>query len=312
MSGAPSILVCDHRGEGLSEHLRALATAGLELRVSTDLRGTLRLLAERRPDLVVLDPLAAGGRTELDELERWRATAGAVPLLLVARAEELSSALAATVLEQGLFDLIRREAPLEEYLMRIERLRVLSRRQVETDELRHRALHDDRTDLLRPQAFQQRLTEHFSAAQRHRLDLALVLIDLDHFGNVNKRFDHTVGDLVIARVGDVIRATLRAEDVAGRIGGDEFAALLPYTKRIEAAHVVRRLRDAIKALSGRLEAASQTIAISASLGFETFDGADLDSLATLRAHAELALRDAKRQGGDRGVYFRTIDRRPRA
>jgi diguanylate cyclase (GGDEF)-like protein len=117
-------------------------------------------------------------------------------------------------------------------------------------ELRHRASHDDRTDLLRPQAFQARLVEHFSAAQRHKLELALVLLDMDKFGAVNKRHDHTVGDLLIARVGEVIRRNLRTEDVAGRLGGDEFAVLLPYTGKINAARVVNRLRVEIAKLSG--------------------------------------------------------------
>jgi GGDEF domain-containing protein len=66
--------------------------------------------------------------------------------------------------------------------------------------------------------------------------MALVLVDLDAFGRVNKDFDHTVGDRLIERVGAAIRSALRAEDVAGRLGGDEFGAILPYTGRIDAAH----------------------------------------------------------------------------
>jgi diguanylate cyclase (GGDEF)-like protein len=108
-------------------------------------------------------------------------------------------------------------------------------------------------------------------------------------------------------VGEAIRRALRTEDIAGRIGGDEFAVLLPYTRPIEAAHVVRRLRDEIQRLSGSLRGAAGEVEISASLGFETFDGADLDSLETLRLHAEIALREAKRLGGGRGVYYRSLE-----
>ena len=180
------------------------------------------------------------------------------------------------------------------------------------DELRHRALFDDRTDLLRPRAFQQRLSEHFSAAERHRFDLALALVDLDDFGRVNKAYDHTVGDLVISRVGGAIRSALRAEDVAGRLGGDEFALVLPYTGRIDAARVVRRLLEDIRGLSGRIPAAPPGVRITASVGFETFDGSDLSSLEQLRAHTEAALREAKRLGGDRAVFYRSLSARGRA
>jgi diguanylate cyclase len=205
-------------------------------------------------------------------------------------------------------DLVHRGAPCEEFLLRLERLVAAEEQRREIDLLRHAALHDDRTDLLRPKAFQQRLAEHFSAAQRHRLDLVLALIDLDDFGRVNKAFDHTVGDLVISKVGEVIRRTLRTEDVAGRLGGDEFAVLLPYTQKLDGARVVRRLCEEIGALSASLRPVAPELVVAASLGFETFDGRDLDSLETLRLHSELALREAKRQGGGRGVYYRSLRR----
>jgi diguanylate cyclase (GGDEF)-like protein len=136
--------------------------------------------------------------------------------------------------------------------------------------------------------------------------MALVIIDLDGFGRVNKDYDHTVGDRVIERVGAAIRTALRAEDVAGRLGGDEFGAILPYTGRIDAAHAVRRLRDEIRNQAGLAEGLPPGSTVRASLGFETFDGGDLRSCAELRAHAESALRAAKQRGGDRGVYFRSL------
>jgi diguanylate cyclase (GGDEF)-like protein len=190
--------------------------------------------------------------------------------------------------------------------MRVERLVAEVESESEIADLRHKALHDDRTDLLRPTAFEQRLVEHFSAAERHGLPMALVIVDLDAFGRVNKEFDHTVGDRVIERVGAAMRSALRAEDVAGRLGGDEFAAILPYTGRIDAAHAVRRIRDAIRSVSGEEAGLPAGLGVRASIGFETFDGNDLASCADLRAHAEAALREAKQRGGDRGVYYRSL------
>jgi len=308
MTASPLLFVCDHRGEGLSETVRPLANAGFRLQITESLAQTRARFPLARPNLIVLDPLARGGTNELDEVRALRGDAS-IPILIVAEpGDPLSAVVAARSLEKVPWDIVYRDAPLEEFLMRIERTRAQAERLAELEELRYRAVHDDRTELLRPSPFQARLREHFSAAGRHHFDLGLVLVDLDDFGRVNKDFDHTVGDRVIARVGAVIRNTLRAEDVGGRLGGDEFAVILPYTRKVDAARVVNRMRDEIQALTGPLEGTERELRVSASLGFETYDGHDLESVETLRRHAEVALRRAKEAGGNRGIYYRSLER----
>ncbi len=310
MGNPTLILVCDHRGEGLAETLRPLSSMGHELEIVTSVRDSRERLAAACPDLVIFDPLAGGGSIELSQIQEIL-PAPAPPILLVADpANPLLALLSSRALTQSAHDIVRRDAPFEEFLMRIERLRQIAAGARELDEMRYRAAHDDRTELLRPATFQARLREHFSAAQRHRFDIALVILDLDDFRSINKKFDHTVGDVVIERVGAVIRDSLRTEDVGGRIGGDEFAVVLPYTRRIDAARVVQRLRDAIRALTGPLavgEGRTPEVDVSASLGFETYDGTDLDSVETLRRRAECALRAAKERGGGCAVYFRSLE-----
>src|SRR5262245_7276422 len=218
MKTAPLILVCDHRGEGLAERVGALALEGYRIEITRGLRATLERLAKPDVGVVVIDPLSSAGGVELEALRRARARtppapALVVPVLVVADTRDpVPSALGARALEGGPWDLIRRDAPASEFLLRIGLLEAQSERELEMNVLRHRATHDDRTDLLRPHSFQERLREHFSAAQRHGLDLALLILDLDKFGQINKLYDHTVGDLLIAQVGNAIRAALRAED----------------------------------------------------------------------------------------------------
>ena len=301
------ILVCDHRGEGLGERAQRLAEAGHQVEVTHNLRHSLAALARARPDVVVIDALAAG-TAELGALLAARPGEPPLAVLLVTELRETpSTGLEAQALAGVAWDAIGRGAPLEEYALRLRRLRELARHRLEMDQLRHRATHDDRTNLLRPVEFGEQLRAHFSAAQRHGLDLALLMIDLDRFGQVNKLHAHAVGDLIIERVGSAIRETLRVEDVAGRLGGDEFAVILPYTRKVDAASVVQRLLQAIRELSGPFPGAKGQIEISASIGFETFDGSDIESAETLRAHADTAMRQAKRRGGDQGVYYRSLD-----
>src|SRR5689334_2645064 len=237
MDRAPSILLCDHRGRGLAAFAAALRAAGWQVEESLKLEESAARLAQAAPDLVLLDPLVEAGSAEIELVRQAGGTPPPALLYLVdaARREE---ALAALRLAQIPFDLLPRESSPAELVWRAARLSDQRRADGETAELRRRVLLDERTELLRPKAFEQRLVEHFAAAERHRFPLALVIADLDRFGEFNKRRDHTFGDLVIARVGAVIRGNLRTEDSAGRLGGDEFAVLLPYTGPIEAAKVV--------------------------------------------------------------------------
>jgi diguanylate cyclase (GGDEF)-like protein len=303
MSREPErILVADHRGGELEARAEFLAGRAFEVTRSASLRETVREIAAQRPALILFEPMTRSGGEELEALDLARAD---VPLLLQCdRADREAPQRAGRALSGGAWDLVFRDAPNEELELRILRLFDQAALLRERDSLLHLASHDDRTDLLRPKAFHARLTEHFSAAQRHKLELALVLLDLDKFGAVNKRHDHTVGDAIIAKVGEVIRRNLRTEDVAGRLGGDEFAVLLPYTGKLNAASVVARLGVAIARLSGRFEGAREEVPVSASIGFETFDGSDLDSMETLRRNAEVALRLAKTRGGNQAIYFR--------
>jgi diguanylate cyclase (GGDEF)-like protein len=303
----PLVLICDHRGEGSDLRANALAAAGFEARVSSQLQQSLERIAGESPAVVVVDPLAGTAGAEIVAVDRARSGAGRGGILILLDATGGGSLPGiAHFPRHGPWDIARRDAPDEELVLRVRKLQRSVEDVRETERLRYLATHDDRTELLRPQVFQDQLRAHFSAAQRHQLHLALLLIDLDDFGRINKQHNHTIGDAVIARVGDAIREALRTEDVAGRLGGDEFGVLLPYTRKVDAARVVQRLLDEIKRASGEIPGARGPIEISASIGFETFDGRDLASVEELRLNAEEALRSAKQRGGNRGVYYRQL------
>lgn len=297
------LLWCDHRGSGLGNRLAALRHEGWQMDVSDNVHQSLQRLAGPTPDALVLDPLIEGGAAEIEELDR--AGAGPVPLLLFADPAHIAQAAAVWAsITDRVVDIAHRDADPLEIMVRLDRMAEASAARVELCALRHTSIYDDRTELLRPDAFDRRLVEHWSTAERHGYRLALVIADLDHFGLINKLYDHTVGDRVLMRVGEAIRSALRIEDVAGRLGGDEFGFVLPYTKMGDAARVVERLRERISALSGKIDGVD--LVISASLGFETFDGGDVESIQALRHHAEVALREAKCRGGDRVLYYRSL------
>ena len=306
------ILLADHRGAGLERIRQALEDAGRSIILTNSLRETREALEANVPALIVLDPLSEGGQVELEQIELFCVGDQGTSLLLVTTPAELDGSVEMThQVEGAIWDLIHREAPADEYLLRIDRLLHQVAYREEVEELRYRASYDW-TGLLRKEAFEERLEELFSAAGRHNFEIALAVIDLDRFGRVNKTFDHTVGDLVISRVGDAIRNALRTEDLAFRLGGDEFGIILPFTGAVEAAHVCVRLRDAIwgvgeLALSGALTGRSIKLPVSASIGFQVYSDGHPVTRQDLRTHAEQALRVAKRSGGNRAVFHPSLN-----
>lgn len=81
------------------------------------------------------------------------------------------------------------------------------------------------------------------------LPVSLILFDVDHFKRVNDTYGHPLGDLVLKELGSLVRSHLRAQDVGGRCGGEEFAVLLPRTELSQAEVVAERLRAAVEELS---------------------------------------------------------------
>jgi diguanylate cyclase (GGDEF)-like protein len=108
------------------------------------------------------------------------------------------------------------------------------------------ALKDSLTKLFDKGTFQTKLENEFKRLERYGTELSLILIDIDHFKRVNDTHGHTVGDLVLSRVGEMLRRKLRDVEIVARVGGEEFAALLPQSGLEQAYAAAERVREAIK------------------------------------------------------------------
>jgi diguanylate cyclase (GGDEF)-like protein len=135
--------------------------------------------------------------------------------------------------------------------------------------------------------------------RRHERPLSLLMIDIDHFKSINDRFGHDVGDRLIVQINNACRDQKRKSDIVARLGGEEFALLLPETP-LEAAQIAaERLRDAIS--RNVLALPDSDIAVTASVGISS--ALEGGSLKTLLKHADLALYQAKRDGRNRVCAF---------
>jgi diguanylate cyclase (GGDEF)-like protein len=154
----------------------------------------------------------------------------------------------------------------------------------QTVRLRHEATHDPLTGLPNRRAFRHRLAREIEAEER----FALVLCDMDNLKQVNDTHGHDAGDRALQTLANALRSRLRRSDEAYRLGGDEFGVILPDATQLDAARVMRRLRDAVG--RGVLENGDQ---IEASFGVAVLQPDD--DAARLVARADEALYSAKRR-----------------
>jgi diguanylate cyclase (GGDEF)-like protein len=158
------------------------------------------------------------------------------------------------------------------------------------------ATTDPLTELLTRKAFLELGEREMTRARAHGFSMWLVLLDLDHFALVNDLFGSDTGDEVIRAVAGACRRILRAFDLVGRYGGEEFVLLLPHLTEAEARDVALRLRRAVEALAVWKD--EQLVTVTASLGLAGTGRATHEFLNDLLAPADSALRRARDAGGD--------------
>ncbi|MDQ2812981.1 MAG: GGDEF domain-containing protein [Actinomycetota bacterium] len=157
-----------------------------------------------------------------------------------------------------------------------------------------RAATDGLTGLPNKRAATDALKRMFAQASTTGSPLALLLLDLDHFKQVNDQRGHAVGDQVLANVGAVLRSVLRTRDFAARNGGEEFAVLLPDTEMSAAVEIAERVRAAIAEIS----LPGTDVSVTASIGVGSYPD-HASTLERLERLADAALYLAKRHGRDR-------------
>ncbi len=168
------------------------------------------------------------------------------------------------------------------------------------------AILDGHTGLLNKTFFMEQLKIQFEIARRHDRFLSFVLMDIDDFKQINDRFGHPVGDVVLKKVAEIIYNQKRVQDIAGRYGGEEFGLILPETDAHGAVVLTERIRKAIEATE--FKAFNEVVTLTASFGISCFPSTALD-LKELIEQADEALYIAKREGKNTIVTYIPIARR---
>lgn len=158
-------------------------------------------------------------------------------------------------------------------------------------ELRTIAFSDGLTKLMSRRAWHQGMEREIDRAGRYGLDLTLLMLDIDHFKQVNDRYGHDIGDVVLRRIAAVIRAGLRQHDLGGRLGGEELAISLVNTSEVAAREVAERIRTEIAALEFD---GLPDLACTTSIGLAQLRPGE--TIDTLMKRADSALYEAKDRG----------------
>ncbi len=176
------------------------------------------------------------------------------------------------------------------------------RQQAEVNE--HQALHDALTDLPNRTLFHDRVGQALAVARREHVPVAVMIMDLDRFKEVNDTLGHASGDELLKQAGERLRAALRESDTVARLGGDEFGVLLP--KVVDSAAAVSVARKLRKALEEPFTIHGLALQMEASVGIALYPEHG-DDVHSLLQRADVAMYVAKEHPAGCEVYARERD-----
>lgn len=270
-----------------------LRSAGFMSSTCTDPERALAVINSELPDLIILDvvmPKLDG----FDLCRRVRAhpALAFTPIIFVTRKGDVEQRVRG--LEVGGNDYIAKPFEPQELIARVRsHLQRLAA-------LREVAIRDGLTRCYNHKYFKVRLQQEIARAQRYKTALTVGMIDVDHFKQVNDSYGHIAGDAVLARLSEIVVASVRSTDVVGRYGGEEFGLLLVQAGAEEAKIITNRLRERVARQRFPLpeltsqQAADSEIPVTVSIGVAQL--VPEDDLETLLHRADQALYEAKAGG----------------
>ncbi len=285
-----------------------LEKAGYNVACTTDGISAIKQVKANKPDIILLDVILPG----LDGYEvcRWlkleEQTKGIPVIMLTVKTElsdkisglhigaddylpkpynelELNARIYASLRAKALQDELKsKNTQLEELLAKVEYMAITD---VLTGLFNRRRLHLD-------------LEKEFERAKRYESPFALMLMDLDHFKNINDTYGHLAGDMVLQDVAKIIQKNIREIDTAARYGGEEFVVLLPNTKKEDAVHLAERMRLSIE---NHTFPDIRNTSITVSIGIAGVPDKDITTEDKMVQCADIALYKSKQSGRNRTV-----------
>jgi two-component system cell cycle response regulator len=259
------------------------------------------LQQERPPELLILDWVMPGiDGTELCRRIRDRQRGPYQYILLVTAKDDKQDLVRG--LEAGADDYLTKPFDRSELRARLRVGRRILNLQADLiqarEELRFQATHDTLTGIWNRGALLDLLQRELQRAARSQSTTGILMLDLDHFKNINDTYGHLTGDIVLKEVARRMSRVIRSYDLVGRYGGEEFLIVLPGCDKNQVQNSAERIRTSI--LNAPVRAATSEIPATVSIG-ATVVGAGVTSEKQPLACADAALYQAKNAGRNRTV-----------
>ncbi|MCP9494162.1 MAG: diguanylate cyclase [Pyrinomonadaceae bacterium MAG19_C2-C3] len=292
MVGKFNILVVDDEPDKRNLLVTAFEMAGYNVHTARDGVEGLAAVEAQQPDLIVLDvmmPRMDG--YEMARQVRSNSRTRFIPIIIQTATRHEAQDLRRGA-EVGALGFITDPTDID---LLLARARTLLDFKSYLDTVEEAAFTDHLTGLANRRRFERQLTREISRTRRYNRPFCLLLIDIDRFKQVNDTHGHAVGDEALRRLAEVLQAGTRGIDTAARVGGEEFAVILPETDMHSGGEVAERLRQAISEME--VPEAGQ---ITASIGIAEFPDSTPNG-DDLYDAADTALYEAKNQGRNRVV-----------
>jgi diguanylate cyclase (GGDEF)-like protein len=300
MSQKPMILIVDDNPENIQVLGGLLSDEDYNPAGVSSGERAIAFLKKHKPDLILLDVLMPDmdGYSICRKIREEEANRPIPIIFLTAKTDEKDILKG---FESGGVDYITKPFNTSELLARVKTHIELKQVREKLYEL---SITDDLTGLHNRRHFKHVLRREISRSVRHGVNLCLAIIDIDHFKMINDTHGHESGDLVLRALSDVFNQAFRKCDITGRIGGEEFAVMLPETDLEGAALVTDRFRERVEQESGNLHKGVGTFTVSVGVTQRTGTTDDID---TLMKQADQALYRAKREGRNRVCLYSPVD-----
>ena len=302
MSGV-DVLVVDDSAVHLKVLEHTLARTFERVHLARNGREALEIFERERPALVITDCVMPDvGGFELCQRIRAAQSFYVYIIMVTSIAETENVVKGLTV---GADDYLTKPFHNEELLARVKvglRLIDLHRQLEEKNKLlEHFALTDPLTGLPNRRAIEAWAAHELPAAVRHGFSFWVVMIDLDHFKEVNDAHGHDAGDVVLRTFGEILKGNTRSSDISGRIGGEEFLHIITHADEANLPAIVERTRAKLTAQSFTF--GDSTVRVTASFGVTGFRGGErAPGFLELVKRADRALYKAKQAGRNRAEF----------
>ncbi len=303
------ILVVDDHPDNVEIINARLSSRGFTIETATNGQEALDRIHESPPHLILLDvmmPVMDG--YEVSRRIKGDDTLPYIPIILVTARDSTEDKVEG--LDAGADDYLTKPINFPELEARVRSMLRIKRLQDQLDEknrelefvnkkLRKLSITDGLTELFNHRHVHELLHEEFERSKRSGEAIAVAMLDLDRFKQVNDTYGHPTGDVILYETANILRETAREIDMVGRYGGEEFIIILPGTEEEEAAHFADRVRQAVLEHVYRDDSTEVNMTVSG--GVASYPSPGIDHPDLLIKNADEALYVAKESGRNRIV-----------